>query len=154
MPDTSTVQTPRIARGVMRRSLKLLEMEYTPAELADELGVSPKTIYTSYLPAGLPFRKDGTGHVWIIGTSARAWLEGATQHSVEKPVPPLGKDDAFCVKCRQVVTMDKISRRRFGRAGIMSGICPKCGREARRFIKLAELEEAQPKAPGKPRTKK
>ncbi len=134
-----SINAPRIRRGMMRRSLRLLEMEYAPSELAEELGCTSKTIYQSYLPAGLPFRKDGTGHVWIVGTAARAWLEKMTQHNAENPVAPIGSDEAFCVRCGDRVKLVNPTRRHFGRAGIMAGTCPICGKDIRRFIKLSEV---------------
>lgn len=133
-----SINAPRVKRGLMRKSLKLLDMEYSPAELAEELGITSKTIYQSYMAAGLPVRKDATGHFWIVGTDARAWLEEMTQHSPEKPVQPVGKDEAFCVKCGRV-TLANPARRRFGRAGMLFGDCPKCGIRVRRFIKLSEV---------------
>jgi len=136
-----SISAPRIKRGMMRKSLRLLEMEYTPSELAEELGCTPKTIYHSYLPAGLPFRKDKTGHIWIVGTSARAWLEKMTQHSAEKPVDPVGKDEAFCTHCKDRVKLVNPTRRHFGRAGLMAGTCPNCGKDIRRLIKFSEVTE-------------
>ncbi len=53
--------------------LKLMNMRYSPAELARELGVGVHIIYKSWLP-GCPHSRVG-GRIWIVGTELRAWAE-------------------------------------------------------------------------------
>lgn len=64
---------PVISRRVRRRMLKLLNMQYTPAEIASELGVSKHTVYKVWLP-GAP-HTSVAGRLWIVGTELRAWAE-------------------------------------------------------------------------------
>jgi hypothetical protein len=130
---------PRVSRATMRKSLLLLNMEYKPSELAAELNITDKTIYQTWLPAGLPFRKDSTGHVWIVGATARAWLEAIPTQSAEKPKISLAPGEAFCLTCRGAVFVSNPAKRRFGRAAVLTGVCPVCGRELRRMLKASEL---------------
>lgn len=57
---------PRLNRSQTGRLKRLLDMQYTVAELAAELGVSPDAIYRSHIPAGAP---DGNIEVTIPGES-------------------------------------------------------------------------------------
>lgn len=134
------VKTPKVSRSIMRKSLKLLNMEYKPSELADELGVTSKTVLTAYLPAGLPYRRDKQGHCWIVGIDARSWLEQMTRKRESEAVTLVLPDDGFCVKCGKI-TIQNITKRKAGRAGMMKGSCPICGATVHRFIKLSEVTQ-------------
>ena len=136
---TDKPKAPRVPRGVMQKSKLLLHMEYKPAELAEELQVTVKTIYQVWLPAGLPFRRDKTNHVWIVGTETRAWLETIVTQSQERPKVALGENQAFCVGCKKAVMVSGITRRRFGRAGLLSGNCQVCGASVKKIIKASEV---------------
>jgi hypothetical protein len=50
---------------------RMLDMQYRPSEIADEIGVCTDTICRSYLPAGLPCTRDEKGNVWIHGWCLR-----------------------------------------------------------------------------------
>jgi hypothetical protein len=119
-------------------------MEYKPSELADELGVAVKTIHQSWLPAGLPFRRDKTNHIWIVGTEARAWLDTIATQSIYKPKKKLEAGQAYCIKCKKAVTPIDATRRRFGKAGMLKGRCPACGQELRKLIKASEINPEDP----------
>ena len=71
---TKPVKAPRINQATMRRALRLLNMQYRPSEIADELHVGVNTIYRSWIPSGLPCSRDERGQIWIIGTELQAWL--------------------------------------------------------------------------------
>ena len=43
--EQNTRIAPKVTRGLMRKSILLLNMEYKPSELAEELGVTEKTVY-------------------------------------------------------------------------------------------------------------
>ncbi len=137
--EQNTRIAPKVTRGLMRKSILLLNMEYKPSELAEELGVTEKTVYKTWLLSGLPFRKDKTGHVWIVGTQARAWLEVIATQSAVKPKQALLSGQGFCLSCRQAVTLENTTKRRWGRAGVLKGTCPLCGNDVRRAIKLTEV---------------
>lgn len=138
--SASQIKTPRVSRGLMRKSLKLLHMEYKPSELADELGINPKTIYRTWLEAGLPFRRDKSGHVWIVGTEARAWVEKMTTKRKGEKQETLELTEAFCLTCNQKVELKEYVKRRVGNTGQIKGPCPSCRRELRRFVKLTDLK--------------
>lgn len=61
--------------AVSAKLTRLLNMQYRPSELADELGIDITVIYKSYIPLGCPHTKDDTGHLWIVGTEFRQWFK-------------------------------------------------------------------------------
>ena len=82
---------------------RILNMMYTPAELAHEIGVTPDTVYRSYLVAGLPHTRDRK-HIWIHGPAFVAWAkETVTKHRrIRRGLPD---DQAWCMKCGIPVPM-------------------------------------------------
>lgn len=117
---------PRLPKGAIQKLPSLLHMEYKVSELANELGVSTKTIYTKYLPA-CPHRRDHAGNIWIVGTQFASWVSTVVK---SKPAPvKLGIRQGFCARCkvpREFVDM-KIKRLlSAGRASYV-GACSVCG---------------------------
>src|SRR5579859_7177417 len=70
----------------------LLPMLYTPSELADELGVSSRSI-RKWIKSDLPHQRDGAGRLWFNGRDVADWVR-ATQST--KRTPNLGPDEAYC----------------------------------------------------------
>jgi hypothetical protein len=66
---------PYLDRAIMRRAMRLLNMQYKPGELADELGVSVQVVYKTWIPAGCPHERDAKGQLWMVGSEFRAWAE-------------------------------------------------------------------------------
>lgn len=94
---------PKMSRVQIVRLRGLLNMEYSPSELAHEIGFNVDTLYSSYLPAGCPHRRDETGHIWIVG---RAFAEWAHEMFVRRKEPlEIGEGQAYCFKCAAVVRM-------------------------------------------------
>jgi hypothetical protein len=86
-------------------------MEYKVSEIAAELKVAEKTIYTTWTLAGMPVRKDKTGHLWIHGESLAAWLNKHLADSTRyKKRTPMQATQAFCVKCRQPVEFSRVTK--------------------------------------------
>lgn len=118
---------PRFPPGVRQRLPSLLRMEYKVSELARELGVTPKTIYTKYLSSGLPHRRDTAGNIWIVGTDFAAW---ALSLLASKPAPvKLAGNEGFCARCKCPRVFTSMQLRRVlssGRASYV-GACSVCG---------------------------
>ena len=123
---------PRVSRAFVQKLMRLLFMEYKVSELADEMGISTKTIYTQYLPAGMPHRKDEAGNIWIVGTEFTDWvndvLEKGARYSSQRK-RPLSENEAYCVSCRSVREFEKITRRDNYSGGrvMLFGPCIVCG---------------------------
>ena len=81
--------------GAQRHRLrKLLNMKYTPRELANEIGVNVRQFYFVYLPLGCPHERDSRRHYWIVGIQFQEWY----QQTYKKR--KLGKNEAYCVSCK------------------------------------------------------
>lgn len=123
---------PRITRAAMQRTMRLLDMEYKPSELADELGISAKTIYNTYLPAGLPHRRDKADNIWIVGTVFVEWakhvLDKNSRYAHQRK-EPMGENQGYCMKCKNVADFQTVTQRReMSNSRVMVyGTCSVCG---------------------------
>jgi hypothetical protein len=52
---------------------QLLDMLYSPKELADEIGVHTDQIYRVYVPLGCPSERDEKNHIFINGKAFAEW---------------------------------------------------------------------------------
>lgn len=57
----------RLKGNQLRRLAGLLDMLYTPVELAMEIGFTRRQVYRAYLPLGCPNERDEAKHVFING---------------------------------------------------------------------------------------
>jgi predicted RNA-binding Zn-ribbon protein involved in translation (DUF1610 family) len=115
--------------GSQRNKVKgLLNMLYTPKELAEEIGISKNQIYRVYLPAGCPNKKDSHNRLLIHGTSFKEWYE-VTYKKVH-----LEKDQAWCVSCKKVVTVSNPERKQKDRLTYDLFLCPVCGKRLAKII--------------------
>ena len=122
-----TVKIEKLSRAMMRRSMRILDMQYKLSEIAMELGADKEQIL-QLIYAGAPARKDSRGHYWIHGTKFVQWL-----HDV---APKNGRDrntfsdnECWCASCRSMIVY-KESRRQ----GLVSyGECP-AGHNVTRFL--------------------
>ena len=73
-------------------------MLYKPSEIAELIGVTTETIYRSHLPAGAPFRKDGSGNIFIHGIEFATWAKNIYQN---RKKGPMSENQAWCCKCNQ-----------------------------------------------------
>lgn len=111
---------------------RLLDMLYKPGEIAEEIGVSPDTVYRSYLPAGLPHLRDANGHIWIHGPAFIAWArQTITKKKNKRAGLPL--DHAWCMKCDQPVALNSPKIKAVNRyLELLQAKCPNCGKTVNR----------------------
>ena len=125
-------RSPRVSRAFVKRLQRLLDMEYRPGEIAEELEITTETIYKSYIPAGLPHRREANGRIWINGDAFSAWVHAALEKGARyasQRRTPIGPNQAFCLSCRQVRDFARITRRVPQSAGriFVHGVCKVCG---------------------------
>lgn len=118
----------RLSGSQKNRLGKLLDMLYTPSELAAELGISNRQFSRVYIPAGCPYQKDSKGRYWINGKAFREWAK-----DVYKKLP-LGADEVFCLTCKHPVKMVKPEKKKSGDLVYYLCKCPDCGRVIARII--------------------
>ena len=108
--------------GTQRNKVKgLLNMMYSPRELAEEIGFSKNQVYRVYLPAGCPHTKNPIGRILIHGVSFRLWFEETYKKT------PIKKGQAYCVSCKKVVLVSNPKRFEKGRLSYDLFACPICG---------------------------
>lgn len=106
---------------------RILDMMYKPTELAQEIGVTPDTIYRSYLMAGLPHIRDRKG-IWIHGPAFVSWArQTITKHRRIRSGLP--ESQAWCMKCNSPVEMIDPKIKYTNRyIEILQSKCPQCER--------------------------
>lgn len=124
------VRVERLANALIRRSIRLLDMDYKPSEIASELGASKEQIMR-LLSAGAPGRKDAKGHYWIHGENFAKWLREVAPKNEKTKVAIFADNEAFCMICNKQVVYTE--RRRKGH--LVLGTCPE-GHPTARFISL------------------
>jgi len=126
------MRQPILKRAHIIRLGRLLNMMYKPAEIADEIGVIPDTIYRSYLPAGLPHIRDDQGNIWIHGPAFIAWAKQTiAQKKTKRHGLPEGH--AWCMKCNLAVPMNEpyvIWSNHY--LELIQARCPNCGNKVNR----------------------
>jgi hypothetical protein len=110
---------------------RLLHMEYTLRELADELGCSKRKLRTA-VEAGCPHHRRES-RIYVRGDEFRDWYRALCQRRRR----PLGPNEAFCLGCKRAVPLpadvdvyplpNGVER--------ATGPCPVCGSTIQRFRK-------------------
>lgn len=128
MAKTKGVHVEKLSRAAMRRSMRLMDMEYKPSEIADELHLSKEQVMR-LLAAGAPARRDQGGHFWVHGSSFVRWLSDVAPKN-KKAKHVFLDGECYCLACRGVVTYTETRRRN----NMVFGLCPS-GHKITRFLK-------------------
>lgn len=107
---------------------KLLDMLYSPSELADEVGFARRQVYRVYRHLDCPHEKDEKGYLWINGKQFREWYE------VTYPRVSVGADEAFCLTCKKPVKITNPTEQKRGKLTYLICDCPKCKRKLARIL--------------------
>lgn len=135
---------PLLTKAKVHKLQRLLHMQYKPAEIAAELGITAETVHRTYLPAGVPFTTDENGQIWIVGTEFYQWAQDYLTTRQRKPKDAMKADEAYCVRCNQVIRMRGIREKSRNKRGVvnLSGQCPLCKGQVNRFISGKDLAPA------------
>ena len=115
--------------GTQRRNLKrLLNMVYTPLEIATVVGFSRRQFYQVYIPMGCPHTRDEKGHIQVVGVEFRDWY-----HEMH-PKVTMGKNETYCLTCRAAVPIINPKKRRKGILIYLISYCPYCDRKLTRMV--------------------
>lgn len=120
----------KVSRAMMRKSIRLLDMEYKPSEIADELGANSHYIL-SLIAGGAPARKDASGRYWVHGLTFKKWLDDAAPKNIEeiKKRPTIADNECYCVTCKKITTYTE----RMQKGRVSYGVCPS-GHKVARFL--------------------
>jgi hypothetical protein len=94
-----------ISRAMARRSVRLLDMEYKPSEMAQELKCRQEWIMLA-IRNDAPHRKDESGRYWIHGEKFAAWLETTKQKERRKLKP----NECYCLGCKKFTTYKTLEK--------------------------------------------
>jgi hypothetical protein len=131
----------KIMREQIIKRVRLLDMLYRPSEIAGELGITAETVTRSYMAAGAPFERDKAGDIWIHGLSMAAWIDKVVHE--RKLEGGLADGEAFCLRCRAAVMLQRPRRVHEGRyTAIYQGKCPQCGGKVNRAYSAAADAES------------
>ena len=131
---------PRITCSTVKKLLRLLNMDYKPSEIAEELNLSVKTIYR-YLDMGSPHRTDKTGSIWVNGVDFREWAKNQLSSNALKPKVKADADQAWCCKCRSLVHFSSTITRKLGKRVVVHGTCSVCSGKVVKIHSLGEKEK-------------
>lgn len=124
--------------GRQRNKLKgLLDMEYKPSELAEEIGVRTNLVYSVYISQGCPHRKDEWRHFVINGKMFREWY----LHEYRKT--KLKEDESFCRTCQKAVKIVGGMELKKGSLTYVVSHCPICGRVLAKIINCEKRRNDQ-----------
>ncbi len=132
------IRIEKLSRALMRRSMRLLEMEYKPSEMANELNASTEQIL-KLVSAGAPARKDSNGRYWIHGLNFAKWLSDVAPKK-DKDKSIFADNECYCLQCRAIVIYDEYRRK----DRIIFGTCPQ-GHKVSRFTSKAQKEKGKAK---------
>lgn len=114
--------------GFQRAKLNyLLDMLYTPSELAEELGIKVRQFYRVYIPLGCPVVRE-RGRVFIHGQKFSEWYFSVY------PLVAMSPSEGFCLTCKKPVSMSDQVLKKSGRLSFYVFECPNCGRKISRIM--------------------
>jgi len=109
--------------GIQKRRLpQLLDMLYTPAEIADVLHFGRRQFYRVYVPAGSPHQRAENGHLWVNGALFRQW------YLEQYPKVHIAENEVYCLTCKGPVSIFQPETRQKSTYVYQASICPNCGR--------------------------
>lgn len=117
--------------GKQRNRLKsLLDMLYTPKELADEVGILVNQVYSVYVPFGCPSVRDVRRHIFINGKLFADW------YSKVYLKIRLRDDETFCKTCKGAVKIFQPEQKEKDGLIYVVSVCPVCGRGLTKIIQF------------------
>ncbi len=94
-----------ITRTLSRRSVRLLDMEYKPSEIAQELECRLAWVMMT-IRNKAPHRKDESGRYWIHGEKFAAWLD-ETKKKEHRRLKP---NECYCLGCKGYTTFTTLEK--------------------------------------------
>jgi hypothetical protein len=119
----------RLSGTQRMRLLKLLDMLYTPAEIASIVGFSRRQFYRVYFPSGCPDKRDAQGFHWVNGKAFARW------YSKNYKKVTLSPNETFCLTCKMPVPIVNAETRQRNNLVYLTSACPHCNRPLAKYFK-------------------
>lgn len=126
--ENETILKGRLDGKQRNRLKRLLDMDYSPGELADEIGIDKNQIYRVYIPLGCPNERKDQKHIQINGKKFIDWYLSHYQKAKIK------EDETFCKTCRKAVKIFQPSDKKKSGLSYVLSTCPNCGRKLSKII--------------------
>jgi hypothetical protein len=117
---------------VIVRSAGLLPMLYTPRELGEAIGISPRAI-RDWMEMGMPYTRDVKRRIWINGVGFATWVQSIRS---KRQKYRLNDDEAYCLRCKGAVKLSDPIKSQRGKLIIWTGTCLTCGAKIHRGVKV------------------
>jgi len=118
----------RLNGSQRNRLAKLMNMMYSPSELADEVGFERRQVYRVYIPLGCPHDRDKHNRIWINGIDFRNWVMDLYRKK------ELSIKEAFCLTCKKPVKIyNPVEKMKNGLVFLVCA-CPLCGRKKSKIV--------------------
>jgi len=115
--------------GQQRNRLKrLLDMMYSPAELAEEVGFDKEQVYRVYVPLGCPHERDLHTRIMINGRAFAEWYQQLDKKA------QVSEGETFCRGCLKTVDIVAGEQKRKGSLTYILSTCPVCGRKLTKIV--------------------
>ena len=125
-----------IKRSVIMKASSLLNMDYMPDELAEELGVTGDYVRKVLIrKMGAPHKWRGATCYWINGEEFKKWVtrfEKKSKHQNEKN--KMREDQFYCLKCRKVVEQSLWTIKKIQATTYIQSFCPYCHTRINKFL--------------------
>lgn len=118
----------RFTHNIIVRAPHLLNVNLSPHELADELGIDARTV-RDWVQQGMPHTRDATQHIWINGVEFAGWV---SQVRSQRKRVRLGADEAYCMRCKRAVPLRNPRQVMIGQRPCLTSACPTCGKTINR----------------------
>ena len=126
--DQKIILQGRLNGAQKNRLFSLMNMMYTPSELAEEIGFDRRNIYRIYLHLGCPHERGQNNRIWINGVAFRDWILNIYRKR------ELTTDEAFCIRCKMPIKMKNPVQNESNGLVYFLCECPHCGRRISRII--------------------
>ena len=128
MTSKTILRSGRLKGEKLRNLSLLIDMLYSPVELANQIGFSRRQVYRAYIPLGCPHERDKTGKVWINGRAFRKWYKLTYKKVIINP------DDVYCLACKRIVPIVNPVNKNKGNYHYLLMTCPECGKKVSKAI--------------------
>lgn len=124
----------KLTQPQAERLRRLLHMEYTVTELAEEIGCSRRIIDRA-IAEGCPHHKN-TNRLYVVGDTFAGWYR--TQAQREQTKITLAPNEGYCLHCRKATPLiEEHSEPNSKGVVLVRGRCGICGKKVSRFRKEA-----------------
>lgn len=135
--DDKPILRGRLKGDKLRKLAGLLDMLYTPSELAMAIGFTRRQVYRAYLPLGCPCVRDDTNHVFINGHVFRDWYK----ENFKKL--KLKETEVYCLSCKNAVPLINPVKMQSGNYKYWLADCPNCGKKISKAITNRRENDSQ-----------